>query len=116
MVLHNVCARKHGVRAVFLLPSRMLRLSDSSTVTPSTFMKLFGEHDESWKSDIRIWNAAGALGSTLGDWLAEHSLQAPEEPRPVGPDRGRPAPRSPTPSKKRPRKAPAAGGARRQRR
>jgi len=116
VVLHNVCARKHGVRAVFLLPSRMLRLSDSSTVTPSTFMKLFGEHDESWKSNIRIWNAAGALGSTLGDWLAEHSLQAPEEPRPAGPDRGRPAPRSPTPSKKRPRKAPAAGGARRQRR
>ena len=98
----------HGLRAVFLLPSRMLRLDDSSTVTPSTFMKLLGERDTPWKTKIQIRSADGALGSTLGDWLTEQGLQTPELPRPDGSSGGLTSPFAP--SKK--RKAQAAGGAR----
>jgi hypothetical protein len=105
----------HGLRAVFLLPSRMLRLDDSSTVTPRTLMKLLGERLEgatSWKTKIQIWNADGALGSTLGDWLVKQGLEPPELPRPDDTGGGLTAP--PAPPKK--RKAQAAGGARKRKR
>ena len=105
----------HGLRAVFLLPSRMLRLDDSSTVTPRTLMKLLGERLEgatSWKTKIQIWNADGALGSTLGVWLVKQGLEPPELPRPDDTGGGLTAP--PAPSKK--WKAQAAGGARKRKR
>lgn len=61
---------------------------------------------------IQIWNADGALGSTLGVWLVKQGLEPPELPRPDDTGGGLTAP--PAPSKK--RKAQAAGGARKRKR